>query len=87
MSETSQHFVAQRGDATPEVEARLIQWGKSCVEHHFVRDDRSCAALYFTRGEGRSVRQMQSLLRTLMARWKMPHGPARAWLAARSDTR
>ena len=28
MSETSLYFVAQLGDATPEVEARLVQWGK-----------------------------------------------------------
>ena len=74
MSETSQYFLAQLGDATPEVEARLIQWGDSCVEHQFVRDDRNCAALYFARGDGRTVRQMQSLLRTLTARWKMPLG-------------
>ena len=72
MSETSHYFVAQLGDATPEIEARLIQWGEGCVEHQFVRDDRNCAALYFARGEGRTVRQMQSLLRTLTARWKMP---------------
>ena len=81
MSETSQYFVAQLGDATPEVEARLIQWGKSCVEHQFVRDDRNCAALYFARGEGRTVRQMQSLLRTLTARWGTPLGQLDAgWL-------
>ncbi len=83
MSETSQYFVAQLGDATPEVEARLIQWGKSCVEHQFVRDDRNCAALYFARGEGRTVRQMQSLLRTLTARWGVPLGQLDAgWLRA-----
>ena len=83
MRETSQYFAAQLGDATPEVEARLIQWGKSCVEHQFVRDDRNCAALYFARGEGRTVRQMQSLLRTLTARWGTPLGQLDAgWLRA-----
>ena len=83
MSETSQYFVAQLGDATPEVEARLIQWGKSCVEHQFARDDRNCAALYFARGEGRTVRQMQSLLRTLTALWRMPMGQLEpGWLRA-----
>ena len=83
MSETSQYFVAQLGDATPEVEARLIQWGEGCVEHQFVRDDRKCAALYFARGDGRTVRQMQSLLRTLTARWKMPLGQLEpGWLRA-----
>ena len=71
---TSQHFVAHLGEATPEVEARLVQWGAGCVEHRFVRDDHNCAALYFARSESRTVRQMQSLLRTLSARWKLPLG-------------
>ena len=84
MSETSQYFVAELGDATPEVETRLIQWAEgSCVEHRFVRDERNRAALYFARGEGRTVRQMQSLLRTLTARWKMPMGQLEpGWLRA-----
>ena len=82
MSETSQCFVAELGDATPEVETRLIQWVEgSCVEHRFVRDERNRAALYFARGEGRTVRQMQSLLRTLTSRWGRPLGPLEAgWL-------
>ena len=71
---TSQHFVAHLGEATPEVEARLLQWAAGCVEHRFVRDDRNCAALYFARPESRTVRQMQSLLRTLSSRWKLPLG-------------
>ena len=71
---TSQYFVAHIGDATPEVEARLLQWGAGCVEHRFMRDDRNCAALYFARAESRTVRQMQSLLRTLSSRWKLPLG-------------
>ena len=71
---TSQHFVAHLGEATPEVEARLLQWGAGCVEHRFVRDDHNCAALYFARAEGRTTRQMQSLLRTLSARGKWPLG-------------
>ena len=71
---TSHHFVAHLGEATPEVEARLLQWGAGCVEHCFVRDDHNCAALYFARSESRTVRQMQSLLRTLSARWKLPLG-------------
>ena len=71
---TSQHFVAHLGEATPEVEARLLQWAAGCVEDRFVRDDRNCAALYFARPESRTVRQMQSLLRTLSSRWKLPLG-------------
>ena len=39
------------------------------MEYQFVRDERNRAALYFARGEGRTVRQMQSLLRTLTSRW------------------
>ena len=75
MSETSQYFVAELGDATPEVETRLVQWAEgSCVAHRFARGEHNRAALYFARGEGRTVRQMQSLLRTLTARWKMPLG-------------
>ena len=70
---TSQYFVAHLGVATPEVEARLVQWGACCVEHRLVRDGKKCL-LYFSRAESRSVRQMQSLLRTLSARWKLPLG-------------
>ena len=70
---TSQYFVAHLGEATPEVEARLEQWGACCVEHRLVRDGKKCL-LYFARAESRSVRQMQSLLRTLSARWKLPLG-------------
>ena len=84
MSETSQYFVAELGDATPEVETRLVQWAEgSCVEHCFARDERNRAALYFARGEGRTVRQMQSLLRTLTVRWRVPLGSLDAgWMRA-----
>ena len=83
MSETSQYFVAELGDATPEVETRLIQWAEgSCAAHRFAREHNR-AALYFARGEGRTVRQMQSLLRTLTARWGVPLGQLYAgWLRA-----
>ena len=81
MSETSQYFVAELGDASPEVETRLIQWAEgSCAAHRFAREHNR-AALYFARGEGRTVRQMQSLLRTLTSRWGRPLGPLEAgWL-------
>ena len=83
MSEASQYFVAELGDATAEVEARLVQWGQGCVEHRFVRDERNCAALYFARGEARTVRQMQSLIRNRTARWRVPLGQLGAgWLRA-----
>ena len=71
---TSQCFVAHLGEATPEVEARLVQWGACCVERRLVRDGKKKCLLYFARAESRSVRQMQSLLRTLSARWKLPLG-------------
>ena len=71
---TSQFFVAHLGEATPEAEARLLQWAACCVEHRFVRDDHNCAVLYFARAESRTVRQMQSLLRTLSPRWNLPLG-------------
>ena len=45
----SNHFVAQLGEATSEVEARLRQWAASCVEHCFVRDEISRASLYFAK--------------------------------------
>ena len=85
MSEaTSAYFVAHVGNATPEVEARLLQWAAGCVEHHFERDvGTSRASLYFARAESRTVRQMQSLLRTLTARWKLPLGQLDpGWLRA-----
>ena len=85
MSEaTSAYFVAHVGDATLEVEARLLQWAAGCVEHHFERDvGTSRASLYFARAESRTVRQMQSLLRTLTSRWKLPLGQlGPAWLRA-----
>ena len=73
--------MAALGDCTAEVEARLTQWGQGCVEHRFVRDERNCAALYFAREEARTVRQMQSLIRTLTARWRVPLGQLGAgWL-------
>ena len=78
---TSNHFVAQLGEATSEVEARLRQWAASCVEHCFVRDEISRASIYFARAESRTVRQMQSLLRTLTSRWGLPMGkPEAGWL-------
>ena len=82
MSE-AQYFAAELGDASPEVETRLIQWAEgSCAAHRFAREHNR-AALYFARGEGRTVRQMQSLLRTLTARWGVPLGQLDAgWLRA-----
>ena len=80
---SAQYFVAELGDCTAEVERRLVQWGQGCVEHRFVRDERNCAALYFARGEARTVRQTQSLIRTLTARWRVAFGQlGPGWLRA-----
>ena len=46
-----------------------------------MRDDSNRATLYFARAESRTARQMQSLLRTLTARWRLPLGKLEAgWL-------
>ena len=48
-----------------------------------MRDTSNRATLYFARAESRTVRQMQSLLRTLTARWGVPLGQLDAgWLRA-----
>ena len=79
---TYNHFAAHLGQATGEVETRLSQWGASaCIEYTWVRDDNNRATLYFARAESRTTRQMQSLLRTLTARWRTPLGHLEAgWL-------
>ena len=46
-----------------------------------MRDASNRATLYFARAESRTTRQMQSLLRTLTARWRLPLGKLEAgWL-------
>ena len=78
---TYNHFAAHLGEATGEVEARLRRWASACIEYTWVRDDNNRATLYFARAESRTTRQMQSLLRTLTARWRTPLGPLEAgWL-------
>ena len=78
---TYNHFVAHLGDTTAEVEARLRLWASGCEEYSWVRDANNRATLYFARAESRTTRQMQSLLRTLTARWRLPLGKLEAgWL-------
>ena len=80
---TYNHFAAHLGDTTAEVEARLRLWASGCEEYSWVRDTSNRATLYFARAESRTVRQMQSLLRTLTARWGVPLGQLDAgWLRA-----
>ena len=46
-----------------------------------MRDASNRATLYFARAESRTTRQMQSLMRTLTARWRLPLGKLEAgWL-------
>ena len=82
MTETTyNHFAAHLGDTTAEVEARLRLWASGCEEYSWVRDASNRATLYFARAERRTTRQMQSLLRTLTARWRTPLGPLEVgWL-------
>ena len=78
---TYTHFAAHLGEATGDVEARLCHWASGCGEYSWVRDDSNRATLYFARAESRTTRQMQSLLRTLTARWRLPLGKLDAgWL-------
>ena len=78
---TYNHFAAHLGEATSDVEARLRRWASDCEEYSWVRDDSNRAALYFARAESRTTRQMQSLLRTLTSRWRLPLGKLEAgWL-------
>ena len=78
---TYNHFAAHLGDTTAEVEARLRLWASGCEEYSWVRDASNRATLYFARAERRTTRQMQSLLHTLTARWRLPLGKLEAgWL-------
>ena len=78
---TYNHFAAHLWDTTAEVEARLRLWASGCEEYSWVRDASNRATLYFARAERRTTRQMQSLLRTLTARWRLPLGKLEAgWL-------
>ena len=78
---TYNHFAAHLGDTTAEVEARLRLWASGCEEYSWARDASKRATLYFARAERRTTRQMQSLLRTLTARWRLPLGKLEAgWL-------
>ena len=78
---TYNHFAAHLAEATGDVEARLRNWASGCEEYSWVRDDSNRATLFFARDESRTTRQMQSLLRTLTARWRLPLGKLEAgWL-------
>ena len=66
---TSQCFIARIGAAAPDLESRLTQWASSsCEAHCVVRDDDGRVSLYLQRKESKTVRAMQSLIRTLTGR-------------------
>ena len=78
---TYNHFAAHLAEAMGDVEARMRDWASGCEEYSWVRDDSNRATLFFARAESRTTRQMQSLLRTLIARWRLPLGKLEAgWL-------
>ena len=72
---TSKYFVARVGALSPDVEARLARWaGESCAAHCLARDGGGNVTLYMQRTEAKTARGMNSLVRTLTGRWKMPLG-------------
>ena len=79
---TSRCLVARIGAAAPDVEARLVQWaGASCLAHCVASDSDGRVSLYLRRKEAKTARAMQSLIRTLTARWCLPLGDlGKGWL-------
>ena len=79
---TSHFFIARVGAAAPDLESRLIQWASSsCQAHCVVRDDDGRVSLYLHRKETKTVRAMQSLIRTLTSRWGLHMGDlGKGWL-------
>ena len=84
---TSQCFIARLGPAPPDLESRLIQWASSsCQAHCVVRDGDGRVALYLHRKDAKTVRAMQSLIRTLTGRWGLHMGDlGKGWLELCSE--
>ena len=83
MTEPASHFfIARVGAAAPDLESRLVQWASSsCQAHCVVRDVDGRIALYLDRKDAETVRAMQSLIRTLTARWGLHMGDlGKGWL-------
>jgi hypothetical protein len=83
MTEATSHcFIAKISAAPPDVEARLVQWASAnCQAHCVSRDGDSRVSLYLRRKEAKTARAMQSLIRTLTARWDLPLGDlGKGWL-------
>ena len=79
---TSHFFIARVGAAAPDLESRLVQWASSsCQAHCVVRDVDGRIALYLHRKDAKTVRAMQSLIRTLTGRWGLNMGDlGKCWL-------
>ena len=79
---TSHFFIARVGAAAPDLESRLVQWASSsCQAHCVVRDVDGRIALYLHRKDAKTVRAMQSLIRTLTGRWGLRMGDlGKGWL-------
>ena len=79
---TSHFFIARVGAAAPDLESRSVQWASSsCQAHCVVRDVDGRIALYLHRKDAKTVRAMQSLIRTLTGRWGLHMGDlGKGWL-------
>ena len=79
---TSHFFIARVGAAAPDLESRLVQWASSsCQAHCVVRDGDGRVALYLHRKDAKTVRAMQSLIRTLTGRRGLHMGDlGKGWL-------
>ena len=84
---TSHFFIARVGAAAPDLESRLVQWASSsCQAHCVVRDGDGRVALYLHRKDAKTVRAMQSLIRTLTGRWGLHMGDlGKGWLELCSE--
>ena len=82
MTEPTSHcFVARIGPAAPELVSRLVQWASASCQAHCVARSDDTVSLYLQRHDAKTVRSMQSLLRTLTARWGLPMGDlGKGWL-------
>jgi hypothetical protein len=79
---TSHFFIARVGAAAPDLESRLVQWASSsCQAHCVVRNVDGRIALYLHRKDAKTVRAMQSLIRTLTGQWGLHMGDlGKGWL-------
>jgi hypothetical protein len=83
------YFIARLGELDPAIVERLEKWAvASCVDYSLRRDEHGFVTLCAARTSAKTVRQLQSLLRTLSAHWKAgSFGKLdRGWLALLTET-